>query len=132
MLEHFGITVKSIENSTVWYRENFGFEEVKRFDKPGLELKGAVIKLDDISLELLQPYKISEKENNHIEKGILLEDLLAQAGLAHIAISVKDLESAYKEIKGSNPVYLTEIFESKYFFCADPDGILLEIKQAKT
>lgn len=132
VIEHFGMTVSNIENTIEWYKQNFGFEEEKRFDKPGLELKGAVIKLGNTSIELLQPYKPARKQDFFIGKEVLPKDVLNNTGLAHFALSVKDINVLHKRLKEDNTRILTEIAESKYFFCTDPDGILLEIRQAKT
>lgn len=43
-MEHFGISVTDIEESIRWYRDVFGFEVVKQFEKPDLQIKGAVMK----------------------------------------------------------------------------------------
>ena len=32
--EHIGLTVRDIEKAIGWYKDNFGIEEIKRFDKP--------------------------------------------------------------------------------------------------
>ncbi|MCX5815708.1 MAG: VOC family protein [Proteobacteria bacterium] len=59
-IEHFGISVTDIKESTNWYQDVFGFEEVKEFEKPDLQIKGAVMKRGDLSLEILQPYAVKK------------------------------------------------------------------------
>ena len=41
-IEHVGLTVSDLDRAVDWYRTNFGFEETRRFDKPELEIKGAI------------------------------------------------------------------------------------------
>ena len=127
--EHIGITVRDIEKTVKWYKDIFGFEEIRKFDKPDLELKGAVIKLGDFSIELLQPYKVGEKF--YAENGLLLKNLLHKIALTHLALSVSDINSTYKKLKESSIAFITEIVDLKYFFCKDPDGFLIEVKQGK-
>lgn len=128
-LEHFGLIVSNIEKSAEFYKKNFGFSEVKAFDKPDLELKGLMMKLDNSMIELLQPYSKSDFQKC-IEDGTL-KGLFKKISSCHIALSVQDVSSAYKRLKDSNTKIETEIIEGRYFFCRDPDNILLEIRQRK-
>lgn len=126
-LEHFGITVRDIDTSIDWYKTNFGFEEVKRFDKPALEIKATMIKLNDFLLELIQPYN-PEKNGKEIKNGTPLKEILKQLELCHFAICVDDISAVYDKIEKSGVKYITELFDSRYFFCVDLDNVLIEVR----
>ncbi len=126
-MEHFGISVRDIENSIKWYKENFGFELTREFDKPDLEITGATIKLGDIILEILQPYSpktFTTKDNSLIT-------LLQKLGANHFALSVGDITSVYQKLKRNKVKFVTELIDNKMFFCQDPDDTLIEIRQMK-
>lgn len=138
-VEHFGITVSNLKNSIDFYRNNFNFKEVRRTDKPKLELKLATLQLKNSYLELIQPYKTkitSKNEKYEIENGKLkpkkdsnsLINML-QKSTNHIAIAVNEIHAIYLKLK-SNNVELTD-FNEKFFFCQDPDGFLIEVRQRK-
>ncbi|MEK6646267.1 MAG: VOC family protein [Candidatus Firestonebacteria bacterium] len=128
--EHIGLTVRDIEKAIGWYKDNFGIEEIKRFDKPDLELKGAVIKLGDFLIEFLQPYTTSMENQKSNTKNQICE-ILHEIKLVHFSLSVADINSTYRKLKENNIEFITEIFDSRYFFCKDPDGFLIEVKQGK-
>jgi len=121
---HTGITVSDIEHSIAFYKDNFGFEELIKKDKPQLELKLASLKLNSSYLELIQPYKTEIKPK--IKKNQSLKDLLKNS-TSHIAFSIDDLHLAYKALEQNN-ISLTE-FNEKFFFCQDPDGFLIEVRK---
>jgi catechol 2,3-dioxygenase-like lactoylglutathione lyase family enzyme len=123
-IAHFGIKVSNLENSIDFYKNNFGFEEIKKSDKPDLELKLASLQLEGSYLELIQPYY--PKMRVVFRSGLSVKELL-QKSTSHIALNVNDLSSAYKKLKENN-AELTE-FNEKFFFCLDPDGFLIEIRQ---
>ncbi len=126
-IEHFGISVRDIEKSIKWYKENFGFELARKFDKPDLEITGATIKLGDIILEILQPYSpktFTAKDNSLIT-------LLQKLGANHFALSVGDITSVYQKLKRNKVKFVTELIDNKMFFCRDPDDTLIEIRQMK-
>ncbi len=81
-MEHFGISVVDIDRSVCWYRDIFGFQVVKQFEKPELQIRGAMMKRGDLSLEILQPYLPKElpAEDNS------LVALLRRIGANHFAI----------------------------------------------
>ncbi len=129
-IEHPGITVTNLDRSIEWYKTNFGFEEIRRFSKSSFGIIGATIKLGNYFFEILQPYSIlcehpsSIKHNNGT-----LETLLHKIGANHIALNIDDIESSYNILKENNVEFVSELLDSKYFFCIDPDGILIEVRQ---
>ena len=126
-IEHFGISVTDIDRAVKWYNENFGFEETKRFDKPDFEIKGAVMQLGDCILEILQPYT----PNPLSPGGNSLITVLRDLGANHIAFSIDDITSVYSRLKENNVEFVTELLDGRFFFCKDPDGTLIEIRQRK-
>lgn len=125
-IEHPGITVSNLEKSIEFYKNNFGFEEVKRADDPDLELKSATLELNNSPLKLSQPYKPRIEIN--LRKKDSLKEILQKIPLFHLAIKVNDLNSFYKKLKENN-VELVAEFNEKFFFCKDLDGYLIEIRQ---
>ncbi|MGD0489720.1 MAG: VOC family protein [Syntrophorhabdales bacterium] len=126
-MEHFGISVLDIQRSVRWYQDIFGFQVVKEFEKPELQIKGAVMKRGDLSLEILQPY--SPKELPAEDSSLVA--LLQRIGANHFAISAEDVKSLYNELKSQKAELVTELIEQRFFFCKDPDGTLIEIKQCQ-
>jgi methylmalonyl-CoA/ethylmalonyl-CoA epimerase len=124
-LVHIGISVADLENSIRWYNEVFGFKEIKRFEKKELEIKGATLSNGEIIIEALMPYHLVEKPAMPLS---LLKALQLQ-GLNHVAINVPDIKALFKKLKSLKVTLLTELLEDRLFFCYDPDGVLLEIKQ---
>ena len=58
-------------------------------------------------------------------------EILHEIKLVHFSLSVADINSTYRKLKENNIEFITEIFDSRYFFCKDPDGFLIEVKQGK-
>lgn len=126
-IEHVGLTVSDLDRAVDWYRTNFGFEETRRFDKPELEIKGATIQLGNDCLELLQPYtSVSETKRRGS-----LATLLKRSGVNHIALSVDDIAHIYGRLQASRVEFVTELLDARYFFCKDPSGALIEVRQRK-
>jgi catechol 2,3-dioxygenase-like lactoylglutathione lyase family enzyme len=109
-----------------WYCQNFGFSEQKRFAKQEFEISGAVLTNEDTMLELLEPFHPILKNNKDVKD---LTSLLRKTGLNHIAIQVNDLKKTYDTLQEQNTPLITNIISNQFFFCLDPDGIPLEVKQ---
>ncbi|MBF0432510.1 MAG: VOC family protein [Fibrobacteria bacterium] len=124
---HTGITVEDVDRTVAWYQKYFGFTEVKRFEKDALEIKAAaVIALGDAQIEVIQPNVpelVVAKMDNLIET-------LRPMGTNHFAIGVNDIEKSYKELSESGAHMITEVMGGKMFFCCDPDGTVIEVKQS--
>jgi len=122
---HIGLTVKDLDVSINWYSLIFGFKEVKRFEKKELEIKGALIANGDMNIELLMPNKLIK---NTIEISGLTEALRYQ-GLNHFALFVDDVKTLFDKMKSEKKSLLTELIDKRFFFCIDPDGTKIEVKQ---
>ncbi|MEK6859686.1 MAG: VOC family protein [Nanoarchaeota archaeon] len=141
--EHTGITVNDIDRTIDWYRTNFGFEIVAPpTKKPKLELTLAKMRLGDFHLEIIQPYtpylllksddseKGSSAERDCSAERDGLVELLSKSGANHIALSVDDVNQAYERLQQNKVPMVTEgVVDSKYFFCQDLDGVLIEVRQ---
>ena len=125
-LAHIGITVSNLEDSIDFYRKNFGFKEISRKDKPELSLKLVSLQLGESYLELIEPYFIT-KIKFVGEKKESLSELLKKSE-SHLALSTNKIHSAYLKLKENKVDILTD-FDEKFFFCKDPDGFLIEVKQ---
>jgi len=126
-LEHVGVTVTDIDKAIDWYKTNLGFEVTRRFDKPDLKLQGATMTLGDDYLELLQPYTPEPKKES---PGSLVSSL-HKIGVNHLALNVDNISIAYSRLKANNVEFVGELTEGRYFFCRDPNGVLIEVRQRK-
>lgn len=122
---HIGISVVNLDEAVNWYEDNFGASEIKRTYKEALGLSIAVLELGNLHLELLQP---DRPEQTTSIRGTLKE-LLQRVGTSHIALSVSDVKGLYNRLKASGAEMVTELVEGRLFFCRDPNGILIEVKQ---
>ena len=122
--DHIAITVKDLDKSIEWYKENFNFTELRRFEKTTLEIKGATLALENFSLELLEPYNpiiVQRKQEG-------LTSCLGNTGANHLAFHTDDVETTYTQLKNNSVRMITRVIDSKYFFCVDPDCVLIEVK----
>jgi len=58
-----------------------------------------------------------------------LKELLQRVGDSHIALSVSDVKGVYDRLKANRAEMVTGLFEGRLFFCRDPNGVLIEVKQ---
>jgi methylmalonyl-CoA/ethylmalonyl-CoA epimerase len=124
-LAHIAISTADLEKAIQWYKEFFGFEEQRRFEKAEYEIKGATLACGDATLELLMPYKLSENP----KRPSTLAEALRTQGLNHISLNVDDIETCFHNMKDEGECLVTEIVGGRFFFCCDPDGTLIEVRQ---
>ena len=121
---HVGISVADLERSVAWYAKNFGFTEVKRFVKNEREIRAAVMQLGDATLEIIAPFRPEPAP----PRATSLTEQLRRTGVNHIAIRVDDPAACYNRLADAGCAMLSPLIEGRFFFCADPDGTVLEIK----
>ena len=124
-IHHIAISVKDSETSAKFYKENFGFEEINRFTKPGWDGSAIILKLNDLQFEIFQfqnPIDMKDDFSN-----------LKVIGLKHIGIQVKSVKEKYEELKNKE----IDIDEPKkgttcawFCFLRDPDGIPIELYES--
>jgi len=122
---HIGISVVNLDEAVNWYKGNFGAQEVKRTYKEDLGLTIALLELGDSHLELLQP---DTPEQTTRVKGTLKE-LLQRVGAGHIALGVSDVKGMYDKLEANGAEMVTGLFEGRVFFCRDPNGLLIEVRE---
>lgn len=127
-LAHIGVTVSDLDRSIDWYETNFASKLIRKFDKPGLKLKGATIKLEASIIELLQPYEPRQLKEYTGD----LSSFLKKPGANHLAFATVDINTLHEKLKQNNVTFITDFNPaSGYFFCLDPDKTLIEIKEKK-
>jgi fructan beta-fructosidase len=128
-LQHIGLPVGDLERSIGFYKK-LGFRNVmgKEFDDGGGLIKVAMMEREGVVMELYQlpPDQLSEdirtREDGHLD---------------HIAFNVKDIDTAFEEVKRAGLVPLQDrpvkldFWERgcRYFSIRGPDGEKLEFNQ---
>lgn len=122
---HIALSVKDLEASAAFYKEVFGFAEIKRFARKDLELEIALMKLknqDDLRLELMQSGNPRKNKDDFSDLNIL--------GIKHLCFEVENADEKHQELKAKG-YKTTEIKAGesvkKYFFVKDPSGFAVEI-----
>jgi len=124
-LAHIGLSTDNLEKTVSWYKDLFGFEETKRFEKKEFEIKACVITNGEFILEVIEPYNL--KKNVHYPKTLV--EALQNQGLNHIAVNVSDVKQTFEKLSDLKIRLLTELIDGRFFFCFDPDGMLVEVRQ---
>lgn len=121
---HIAISVRDLEKSLKFYKEVFGFTEVKRVEREDLGIKTVFLRLDaedNLHLELIQPHDPTGSKDDFSNLSIL--------GLKHICFEVDSADEKYKELRDGG-YEVTEPKQGKsvkkYFFIKDPDGFTME------
>lgn len=124
-LQHIGISVVDLDRSVRWYTDFFGFTETKRFKKDEFEIAGAVLQLGAMSLEILAPFSPEIPAAGPAS----LVGHLRKTGVNHIAIGVSDITGCYERMSRAGCPLITGLMDGRFFFCADPDGAVLEVRK---
>lgn len=121
-IHHIAISVKDSEKSAKFYKDNFGFEEINRFTKPGWDGSAIILKSNNLQFEIFQ-------FQNQIEKKDDLSNLKV-IGLKHVGIQVDNVNEKYKELK-SQGIDIDEPLKGTtcawFCFLRDPNGIPIEL-----
>ncbi|OGV37063.1 MAG: hypothetical protein A2X48_04435 [Lentisphaerae bacterium GWF2_49_21] len=138
-IRHFGIVVKDMEKSLIFYRDLLGLNIVADNMETGdfidrilglKEVEVHTVKLgvskDSTLVELLE-----FKSHNGVTSA---KNRIYDMGPRHLAIEVEDIDSAYRSLvdKGISFISAPEIApegRAKVAFCHDPDGMPVEIVQ---
>lgn len=130
-ISHIALSVSDLDKSIVFYRKNFGLKCKEKFHIKPSGLRIALLKKNMITLELFEFEKhiaLPKYRKN-------LDSDLKTLGTKHFAFAVEDIERTYKNLKKNKVDLVTDIrtFEdsARYFFIKDPDGILVEIIEAR-
>ena len=125
-IHHIAISTDDSEKSAKFYKDNFGFQEINRFTKPGWDGSAIILKLQDLQLEIFQFQSRTEGKDD-------LSNLKV-TGLKHIGIQVKSVKETYRELKNKGvdidePVKGTTC--AWFCFLRDPDGIPIELYEPR-
>ena len=116
------MTVRSTEETSMFYIENFGFEFVHEFTKPGWDGHATIIKLGEVKMELFEFAAPTEPMDSLQAMSII--------GIKHFSLGVEDLLEKHKELK-SKGVDIDEPVSGTtckwYCYFRDPNGIVVEL-----
>ncbi len=127
VIEHAGITVTDLERAVRWYGGYFGAEEERRFEKVDFEIKAATLRMGDSRLEIFQPFHPLPAPC----PGKWPAEFFRPLGVHHLAIAVADVGALFERMKADRVEVLTDLVEGRFFFCRDPFGTRLEVRQRK-
>lgn len=103
-------------------KENFGFEEVDRFPKPGWDGSAIILKLNDLQFEIFQLQNQIDKEDGLSNLKVI--------GLKHVGIEVESVKQKYEELKNKD-INIDEPVKGAtcawFCFLMDPDSIPIEL-----
>ncbi len=140
-LRHVGIVVTDADASAYFYSDYFGFETLTDTVEEGealsrqLALAGVSVRTvkmrppgGGVLLELLQFRSPTAAHRDPRP--------LAALGLTHIALTVDDADAVYRRLRDGGVSMRSAPTASadgkvEMFFCADPNGVQLEIVQEK-
>ena len=125
-VHHLAISVRDLEKTVNFYKENFGFKEIQKFTKPEWDGEAVILELGEFQLEIFQ-------FQNYIDKKDNLSDLKV-IGIKHISLEVDNVNKKYREFKEKKididePVKGTTC--AWFCFLRDPDGIPIELYESK-
>ncbi|VVB58478.1 Methylmalonyl-CoA epimerase [Candidatus Anstonella stagnisolia] len=125
-VHHIAITVKDAKTTATFYKENFGFSQIRTFTKPDWDGSATIMQLEGMQLEIFQ-FKSSIKGKDDCSN-------LKLIGLRHISIQVNSVKEKYAELKRKGididkPVKGTTC--AWFCFLRDPDGIPIELYEPK-
>ena len=121
-IHHIALSVKNLKVSLQFYKNIFGFEEIKRFERKDLGGKAVFLKLDNTQIEIWEFGKQIKNKDDFSNLNII--------GIKHIAFEVSSLEKVYQKLKSKNiKIDKPKIGASgaKYAFLKDPDGLPIEL-----
>lgn len=126
-ISHVALSVSNLDNSVEFYKK-FGFKISREWSAADDSLRIVHLLLNGLLLELFC-YKNFNKSPEYIKN---LSTDLPVVGTKHFALGVKSIDEAYSDlldkciITSDKKITLGRLGK-KYFFIADPDGILVEI-----
>ena len=121
-MHHVALSIRNLDVSADFYKNVFGFIEVKRFERKDLGGKAVFLKLNDMQIEIWQFDKQVKNKDDFSNLNIL--------GIKHIAFEVDNIEEKHKELK-SKGINISEprmgASGSRHCLLKDPDGLPIEL-----
>ena len=125
---HGGISVPDLEASIAWYRQVLGFEVERRFDIPAIPAKVALMRRDELRIEIFEVPGASPlpEERRHPDRDAHTH------GNKHIAFAVQNIEPMAAELneRGADVVFVMRASFGANIFIRDNAGNLLEFVEA--
>ncbi|MEO0124040.1 MAG: methylmalonyl-CoA epimerase [candidate division WOR-3 bacterium] len=125
-ISHIAIAVKNITESLKIWQDIFGLKLIKVIDVPDQKVKVAMLEVDDMHIELLEPLNPDSTVAKFIEK--------KGEGLHHIAFAVDNIEATMEQVKKSGIKLIDEkprkgAMDSKIAFIhpQSTGGVLIEL-----
>lgn len=126
-MQHLGIPSVDMKKSLAWYTEVLGFTNIEEKVMPDKNIHAAFLKKGNLVLELY-----------HLDEEAMKEIAARKDGhIDHIALDVKDIRSAFDEMKKTGCTFLDEEIQSlpffekgvSYFTVLGPSGEKVEFNQ---
>ena len=128
-IDHTAITVTNLDASMDFYTKILGFTCERIIDIQGGNGRIALLKKADFTIEMFQ---FSETRLVPDSEKILLNDL-KKIGVKHIALRVKDIQTAAAYLQEHGVEFINEPVKGARgfyrFFIKDPDGIPVELTE---
>ncbi len=125
-IHHIALSIRNLDLSVQFYKDIFGFTEVKKFTRQDLGGQAVFLQLGKIHLELWQFEQPIERQDNLSKLNVL--------GIKHLAFSVDNIDRKREELKLQG-ITTTEpklgASGARYCFLKDPDGIPLELYEIR-
>ena len=129
-MAHIALSVSDLGKSIAFYGRLFGFKCSDVFDDKTSTFKIALLKKDQVTLELFQ----FQQYNPLPEYRKDLDNDLKTLGVKHFAFEVDAIEKIHRQLKNSRVEVVSgiNVFHGglRYFFIKDSDGILIELIEA--
>tara|TARA_B110000263_G_C15289886_1_gene502688 strand:- start:1183 stop:1629 length:447 start_codon:yes stop_codon:yes gene_type:complete len=136
-IRHFGIVVRNLDESLLFYKDLLGFTIFKEMNESGKEIsnflgiKNVKVKTVKMKNSSGQMIELLYYDNNDLYKNTIK---INQIGPTHLALSVNDLDSIYntflnRGIKFISPPQITADKFAKVAFCIAPEGTFIELVQ---
>jgi len=124
---HGALSVPDMEASIAWYGRVLGFEVERRFPIPHIPAQVAILRRDDLRIELFQVQngKPLPEERRQPDQDVFTH------GNKHVAFAIEDVAAAAAELRrhGVDVVFVMEAEFGSNIFIRDNAGNLLEFVQ---
>lgn len=127
-IQHIGITCKDIEESKKFYIENFNFEVTREFHVSkkdiqqlfGIESDAEIVSLKGDKDQELELFNFANKKFSK-----------CQGNISHLALFVGARKETAEKLKakGFETIVLDRGEGKKAYFCKDPNGVLVELRE---
>ncbi len=124
-VNHFAVSVRSLEESMEWYERVLGFRPLCINTIPGIDVRVAHMEYPGVVLEL---FDVKDSLKLPSYRKVPNEDMKVQ-GNKHFSLSVPDREQTKAELKelGVEIVMTADVWNTYGIFIQDPTGNLIEL-----